>query len=95
MKSIRCKCGCHDHVERHRETIKTENWSKQGSGGVKLPYKIDVQVVIKECSREGCNNQYAYRCRVHHGREDLAKGDQDRVYLHPERARELMFAEKV
>jgi hypothetical protein len=99
LKSLRCMCGSHDHAERDRVTIDTEKWSNNSTDrntGVRTPiagteYEVYLQVVIKECSRDGCSDQVAYRCRRKSGtvEEDGIES------LHPDRARELIFVDKV
>lgn len=94
MKAIRCILGSHEMAERHRETIETSQWTHK-CGDESNDYERRTQVVIKECAREGCTHQIAYRCTVNHGYTKVERGDEHIEPLHPERARELLFTEKI
>ena len=93
MKSLRCKCGSHDHVERHRVTIGKETWCmKNGKTLKQTPnseYIRTKQVVILECSRDGCSDQVTYICYRD------TNNDEDKKNIHIDMAKELMFTEKI
>ena len=80
-------------------TIDTEKWSNYStnrSTGIRTQikgtgYDVYLQVVIKECSRDGCTDQMAYRCR----RKYSTTEETDKETLHPDRAKELIFVDKV
>ena len=99
MKSLRCIMGSHDHVERDRVTIDTEKWSNYKTDpatGVRTKvagtdYEVYLQVVIKECSRDDCTDQIAYRCRRKAGTTE-ERGVEE---IHVDRAKELIFVDKV
>lgn len=93
MRALRCILGNHKYVERHRVIVKETTWYKTDRYGTKITgseYQRKHTIVIKECARDNCDHQIAYRCLV-----DPDGTDNDIVSIHIEFAKEEMFVDKV